>query len=176
MSHDGIETTRDRQPLDRLMCRTVLAAAHRVVGEDEHRRQLHQRGEPDRGARIVAEDEERRPALGPLKDLERLLDAQVELVVVERAGPLEREGGLSWGKHLERLECPSPLEKLARCGDRLRPLIDISALDGPLAWRPQARHGRREHQQRPIVSIASCMCPQRQRRRPPPREAPPLGR
>ena len=50
--------------LHRLVRRAVLAVAHRVVREDEDRRQLHQGREPDRGPRVVAEDEEGR-AEGP---------------------------------------------------------------------------------------------------------------
>ena len=46
--------------LDRLMRRPVLADADRIVAEHEDRRQLHDRGEPDRRAHIVAEDEEGR--------------------------------------------------------------------------------------------------------------------
>ncbi len=44
--------------LHRLMRRAVLAVAHGVVGEHEDRRQLHQRGDPDRRPCIIAEDEE----------------------------------------------------------------------------------------------------------------------
>ena len=59
--HDQARNGAQRdQLLDRLMRRTVLAVAHRVMGEDEDRRQLHQRGQPDGRPRIVAEDEERR--------------------------------------------------------------------------------------------------------------------
>ena len=43
----------------RLVRRTVLAIAHRIVREHEDRRKLHQRRQPDRWAAIVAEDEER---------------------------------------------------------------------------------------------------------------------
>ena len=46
------------QVLDRLMRRAVLAKADQIVGEHEHDRQLHQRGEPDRLQHVVAEGEE----------------------------------------------------------------------------------------------------------------------
>ena len=48
----------DGELLDGLMGRAILAVAHRVVREDEDGRQLHQRRQPDRGPRVVAEDEE----------------------------------------------------------------------------------------------------------------------
>ena len=44
--------------LDRLMGRAVLADADRVVGEDVHDGDLHQRRQPDRRARVVGEDQE----------------------------------------------------------------------------------------------------------------------
>ena len=47
--------------LDGLVGRAVLADADRVVGEDVQDRDLHQRGQPDRGARVVGEDQEARP-------------------------------------------------------------------------------------------------------------------
>ena len=46
--------------LDRLVGRAVLTDADRVVREDEHGRQLHDRREADRRAHIVGEDQEGR--------------------------------------------------------------------------------------------------------------------
>ena len=48
------------QVLDRLVGRPVLAEADRIVGEHEHDRQLHQRGEADRLQHVVPEREEGR--------------------------------------------------------------------------------------------------------------------
>ena len=45
--------------LDRLVGRAVLAEADRVVGPHVGDRQLHQRRQPDRGAHVVGEDQER---------------------------------------------------------------------------------------------------------------------
>ena len=45
--------------LDRLVGRAVLAEADRVVRPDVGDRQLHQRGQPDRAAHVVGEDQER---------------------------------------------------------------------------------------------------------------------
>src|SRR5882724_11837547 len=53
--------------LDGLVSGSILSVPHGVVREDEERRQLHERGQPYRGPRIVAEYEERRaerPQLG----------------------------------------------------------------------------------------------------------------
>ena len=49
------------QLLHGLVGRTVFAVAHGVVREDEERGQFHQRREPDRRPRVVAEDEKRGP-------------------------------------------------------------------------------------------------------------------
>src|SRR4030095_4458815 len=46
------------------MCRAVFSVAHRFVRKHEKSRQFHERREPDRGARVVAKDEEAR-AEGP---------------------------------------------------------------------------------------------------------------
>ena len=54
---DHVELRHRPQPgelLDRLVRRAVLAEPDRVVRVDEDRRQLHQRGEPDRAAHVVA--------------------------------------------------------------------------------------------------------------------------
>ena len=48
-----------RQLLDRLVRRTVLTHADRIVREDEEDRQLHQRGQPHGRAHVIAEDKER---------------------------------------------------------------------------------------------------------------------
>src|SRR4029453_8363115 len=50
-----------------LMGRTVFAIAHRVVGEDKEGRKLHQRREPDRWPRVVAEDGEGRAESAELR-------------------------------------------------------------------------------------------------------------
>src|SRR5271166_2642700 len=47
-----------RQMLDRLVGRSVLAEPDRIVGEDVHDPDLHQRREPERRPAIVGEDEE----------------------------------------------------------------------------------------------------------------------
>src|SRR5215471_13480136 len=46
--------------LDGLMGWAVFAITHGVVSEDKDGRELHQRREPDRWPRVVAEDEEGR--------------------------------------------------------------------------------------------------------------------
>ncbi len=56
-----------RKLLDRLVRRAVLADPDRIVAEHENGRQLHDRGEPDRRAHIVAENQEgrgERPQVG----------------------------------------------------------------------------------------------------------------
>src|SRR5215831_7242604 len=50
-----------------LMGRTVFAIAHRVVCEDKEGRELHQRREPDRWPRVIAEDEEGRAERAELR-------------------------------------------------------------------------------------------------------------
>src|SRR5690606_21007292 len=47
-----------REMLDRLVRRSVLAEADRVVREHEHALRLHQRRHPERVARVVGEHEE----------------------------------------------------------------------------------------------------------------------
>src|SRR5215510_3473129 len=53
--------------LDGLMGRAVFAIAHRVVREDKDGRELHQRREPHRWPRVVAEDEEGRAERAELR-------------------------------------------------------------------------------------------------------------
>src|SRR5215470_17323614 len=53
--------------LDGLMGRAVFAVAHGVVCEDKEGRKLHQRREPDRWPRIIAEDEEGRAESAELR-------------------------------------------------------------------------------------------------------------
>ncbi len=60
--------------LDRLVGRSVLAEADRVVGEDVDHRQLHQRREADRRARVVGEDEVGRPRRAQLREREPVRD------------------------------------------------------------------------------------------------------
>ena len=55
-----IDRAQRDQLLDRLMRRPILAIAHRVMGEYENGRQLHQGGEPEGRPGIIAEDEESR--------------------------------------------------------------------------------------------------------------------
>ncbi len=64
---DGAER---RELLDRLVGRTVLAEADRIVGHDEDDPVAHQRGEADRRPAIVGEDEER-AAIGDEPAVER---------------------------------------------------------------------------------------------------------
>ena len=52
---------RSDKMLDRLMRGTVFADADRVVREDVDDRDLHDRGEADRGAAVIAEDQKARP-------------------------------------------------------------------------------------------------------------------
>ena len=83
-----------QQLLDRLVRRAVLAVAHGVMGEDEDRRQLHQRRQPDRRPGIVAEDEEgraERPQLGQRHAVDdrrhgMLADAEMEIAAAGAAG------------------------------------------------------------------------------------------
>ena len=93
--------------LDRLVGGTVLADSHRVVGPDEDGRDLRQRGQPDRGAHVVGEDEEgstvgaRQARQGdPVEDIAHrvLADAEVQgaaVVVADEgvAGLLRRQEG-----------------------------------------------------------------------------------
>src|SRR5215510_4693600 len=53
-----------------LMGRAVFAIAHRVVSEDKDGREFHQRREPDRWPRIIAEDEEGRAESAELRQRE----------------------------------------------------------------------------------------------------------
>jgi len=46
------------QVLDRLVSRAFFAVTHRIMGEDEKRWELHDRGKPYRRPRIINEDEE----------------------------------------------------------------------------------------------------------------------
>ena len=96
-----------RQLLDRLVGRTVLADADRVVGEDVDHRDLHDRGQADRHPAIVAEDQEP-GAEGPDLDQRHavqdgphrvLADAEVEIAApviagLEVAGAVESQAGL----------------------------------------------------------------------------------
>src|SRR5215470_3255112 len=50
-----------------LMGRAVFAVAHGVVCEDKEGRKLHQRREPDRWPRVIAEDEEGRTESAQLR-------------------------------------------------------------------------------------------------------------
>src|SRR5207302_10711636 len=50
-----------RQMLDRLMCGSIFAIAHRLMCKDENAGQLHESRKPNRRARVIAEDEKRRP-------------------------------------------------------------------------------------------------------------------
>ena len=90
------QQVRDRaqrgEVLDRLVRRAVLAEEDAVVREHPHRLQLHQRGEPDRGPRVVGEHEERRAVRDeaavsamPLHDRGHavLADAEVEVASLE---------------------------------------------------------------------------------------------
>src|SRR5215475_7010804 len=53
-----------------LMGWAVFAITHRVVCEDKEGRKLHQRREPDRWPRIIAEDEEGRAESAELRQRE----------------------------------------------------------------------------------------------------------
>src|SRR5438876_12375058 len=55
------------QMLYGLMGRAVFAVAHGVVCEEKEGRELHQRREPDRWTRVVAEDEEGRAERAELR-------------------------------------------------------------------------------------------------------------
>ena len=58
--HEAGDGAQRGQVLDGLVRRTILAIAHGVVREHEDGRQLHQCGQPDGRARVIAEDEEGR--------------------------------------------------------------------------------------------------------------------
>ena len=84
------------QLLHGLVGRTVLAVAHGVVCEDEERGQLHQRREPDRRPRVVAEDEEGGPERPDLRQREPVDDRRHGVladpeVKVSAAGTLRLE-------------------------------------------------------------------------------------
>ena len=104
-----------RELLDRLVRRAVLADADRVVREDVDDGDLHQRGEPDRAARVVREDEEPRPERAQLRERESVGDrrrrelahAEVEvasraIVRTEVAGSVEREPRLRRRREIRR--------------------------------------------------------------------------
>ena len=86
-----------RELLDRLVRRAVLAERDGVVGPDEDRRRLHERGETHRGAHVVAEDQEG-AAEGAGVAVQHdavedrahgvLADAEVQHAAVRVAGPL----------------------------------------------------------------------------------------
>ena len=80
---------------DGLMGRTVFADVETVVGENEHRRKLHERSETDRGAAIVAKDEERRAVASEATERgnavgdrghRELADSIADIAAFERAG------------------------------------------------------------------------------------------
>src|SRR6267154_953615 len=80
--------------LYRLVSRPVFSIAHRVVREHENGGQFHQRRQPDRRPRVVAEDEERRAvwsylrAREPIQDGSHgvLTDAEVQVLSARVAG------------------------------------------------------------------------------------------
>ena len=96
--------------LDGLVRRAVLAHADRVVREDVDDRDLHDRGQADRRAAVVAEDQEAR-AVGP--DLRQrqavedrahgvLADAEMEVAAARTSPPRSRRrrrrSGASWSR------------------------------------------------------------------------------
>ena len=82
-----------RELLDRLVRRPVLAEPDAVVGEDERRRDPHQRGEPDRRLHVVAEDQEAGPERAEAGEHEavddrphpELADAEVQVAIAVAA-------------------------------------------------------------------------------------------
>src|SRR4030095_7889313 len=80
--------------LHRLVSGAILTIAHGVVREYEDGRELHQRRQPDGGARVVAEDEERRPEHAKLRERQTvddrrhrmLTDPEMQVLTVRRLG------------------------------------------------------------------------------------------
>ncbi len=98
-----------------LMRWPILAVAHGVVREDEDRGKLHHGREPDGGARVVAEDEERRPERPELRQRKPihdrghpvLADAEVQVLSAGTPGleiprPLVRQRGPVRGRKVRR--------------------------------------------------------------------------
>ena len=81
-----------RELLDRLMRRAVLAEPDRVVREDPDRRDLHQRAEADRLARVVGEDQVRRAVGAQLREREAVDDAPPCRARGSRSGGSGRRG------------------------------------------------------------------------------------
>ena len=153
------DETRNRaercQVLDGLMGRAVLAVAHRVVREDEDRRQLHQRGEPDRRPRVVAEDEEgraKRPQLRqrqPVHDRAHrvLADAEVQIPAAG-AGGLEISGACEGQRRLVRRT------EVGRATQEPRDVLreDVQNLARGLPARQPLRVGR-EHREVTVPAL-----------------------
>ena len=110
------------------MGRSVLAHADRVVREHVDHRDLHDRREPDRAARVVAEDEEPRPERAELRERHPvqdrrhrvLADPQMQVPArtvlgLEVAGALEGQPRLRRGRQVRR----TPDQPRHASGDRV---------------------------------------------------------
>ena len=129
------------------MRRAVLAVAHRVVREDEDRRQLHQRGEPDRGPRVVAEDEEGRAERPQLRQRQPVHDrAHRVLADAEVQVPAARAGGLEISGAGERQRRLVRRAEVGRATEEPRDVLreDVQHLARGLPSRHTLRIGR-EH-------------------------------
>ena len=139
------------QVLDRLVGGAVAAEADRVVRPDEDRRQLHQRGQPDRRAHVVAEDQEG-AAVDAGAAVQRdavddrahgvLADAEVQRAAVRAAGP---HLGLVLGRDEARLALHRgvvALGEVGRAAPQLGQHVGASAVSTlprrPCGWRSRS--------------------------------------
>ena len=97
------------QLLDRLVRWSVLADADRVVREEVDDREFHDRGQPDRRAAVVAEDQETRSVRAQLRERQPVQDrthrvlANAEMKIASRvAGRFEVSGAFERHARLRR--------------------------------------------------------------------------
>ena len=92
--HDQARNGAQRdQLLNRLMGRSIFPIAHGIMGENENRRQFHERREPNGRPCVVAEDEERRSKGTQLRERQAvddrrhrvLADAEMNIAAFGRA-------------------------------------------------------------------------------------------
>ena len=160
-----------RELLDRLVRGPVLAVAHRVVGEDEQRRELHQRREPDRRPRVVAEDEEGRaegPQLRERHAVHRgrhrvLADAEVQVLaaVVGPARSRPRRRTSAWS--CWRVRDPRSRRGTTGCSARARSAPGPTRRGRRCPWRRPGRRADCDPSRRAARGAASA----RSRRRAP---------
>ena len=102
--------------LDRLMRGAILAQGDAVVGEDVDHVQSHQRGETDRRAHVIGEDQERRAERNgaavrgeAVHDRAHAVLAHAEVQIAAGVAPAAAVGALRVGADVGRLEIAHPL-------------------------------------------------------------------